>query len=104
MIYSNMDRGRWDKSNDITFKVIQGQGQGHEPFKVVKMVMFDRFSFLIFWDILNIIDDYCTMDQYLIVYESDFLLSLSFSIYRPLNLAKTTVAQSHRRKRQSSMV
>ena len=35
-----MDRGRWEKSIDMTFKVIQGQGQGHEALKVAKMAIF----------------------------------------------------------------
>ena len=29
MLNSGMDRDRWDKSNSMSFKVIKGQGQGH---------------------------------------------------------------------------
>ena len=29
--------------NDITFKVIRGQGQGHGPFKVAKMADFEVY-------------------------------------------------------------
>ena len=38
MNYSDMNRGRWDKSNDMTFKVIQGQG--HRAFKLPKIAIF----------------------------------------------------------------
>jgi len=33
-------KGRWDIHYDMTFKVIQGQGQGHVRLKVPKMTIF----------------------------------------------------------------
>ena len=40
MNYSDMNRVRWDKSNDMTFKVIRGQGQGHRAFELTKIAIF----------------------------------------------------------------
>ena len=40
MNYSDMDKGGWDKPNDMIFKVIQGQSQGHRAFKLTKIAIF----------------------------------------------------------------
>ena len=47
--YICMDRGQWDKSNDIGFKVIQGQGQGHGGVKVAKMAIFKVYLLRHLW-------------------------------------------------------
>ena len=44
-----MDRGQWDKSSGTTFKVIQGQGQGHGGVKVAKMAIFKLYLLRHLW-------------------------------------------------------
>ena len=48
MNHISLDGGRWDKSNDVTFKVIGGQGQGHGPLEVENMAIFQ--SYLLPWE------------------------------------------------------
>ncbi len=40
LVISDPDRGRWDVHDGMTFKVTEGQGQGHEAFEVAKMTIF----------------------------------------------------------------
>ena len=49
MNYICMDRGQWDKSSDIDFKVIRGQGQGHGGVKVAKMAIFKVYLLRHLW-------------------------------------------------------
>ena len=39
----DIGRGRQDMRNDMTFKVIRRQGQGHGPFEVAKMADFEVY-------------------------------------------------------------
>ena len=52
--------------NDMTFKVIRGQGQGHGPVKFVEMVEIKVYLLRHLWRyILNFFVDYDNTGQYL---------------------------------------
>ena len=46
MVNSGVERGRLDKWNDISFKVIKGQGQGHKAVKFPKIDVFKMSSLI----------------------------------------------------------
>ena len=57
MNYSDMNRAQWDKSNDMTFRVIQGQGQGHRAFQFTKIAIFKVYLLRHFCNQVEF--DYC---------------------------------------------
>ena len=76
----------------MTFNVTQGQGQGHGASEVERKWPFSKsISSAIDDAMLNLIDDYYTMGQYLNLIGPLFSFSLSFLFYEASNLEKTAL-------------
>ena len=91
VLVSSFGVNRFNQRNDMTFKVIRGQGQGQGSVKFAKMAEITVYFLCHLWGILNIVDDCDSTGQYLNFIEPDLSLSLSFSFYGTSNWSRMRI-------------